>query len=152
MGMMARYQEKSIQAAQQALGSDAKVLDHAATTAGPNPVLLIGGALIGIGVVYALLHVLVSGVLIFGVAYAVNKPRNLVLTDRGLVLFSRSMGGRPSRPLGTVDTDVLTTAAGPAQLGYVPVQIGPERNWIRSKDLARFLGVAGAPGLAGGTG
>ena len=152
MGLMARYQAKSIQAAQQTLGDEATVLDHAATTAGPNPMLLVGGALAAVVVVFAVLQVLVSGVLIFAVAYTINKPRNLVLTDRGLVLFSRSMGGRPSRPLGTVDTDVLTTGAGPAQLGYVPVQIGPERNWIRSKDLARFLGVAGAPGLAGGTG
>jgi hypothetical protein len=149
MGMMARYQQKSIRAAQQALGDETTVLDHAATTAGPNPVVLVGLALGGLAVVFALLHVLISGVLIFGIAYALNKPRNLVLTDRGLVLFSRSLGGKPAAALGSIDTAVLTTGAGPAQLGYVPLQLGPERDWIRAKDLQRFReatarGVAGA--------
>ena len=142
MGLMARYQEKSIQAAQQTLGDEAKVLDHAATTAGPNPMLLVGGALAAVVVIFAVLQVLVGGVLIFAVAYTINKPRNLVLTDRGLVLFSRSMGGRPAKPLGTIDRAVLASGAGAAQLGYVPLQLGPERDWIRAKDLQRFRAAA----------
>jgi hypothetical protein len=149
MGFMARYQQKSIEAAQRVLGPQAKVLDHAATTAGPNPTLLIGGALVLVAAVFAAVHVLVSGVLIFGVAYMLNKPRNLALTDRGLVLFSRSLGGKPASVIGACDASVLTSGAGPAQLGYVPVQLGGERDWIRAKDLRRFLAAGAAPGLAG---
>lgn len=148
MGFMARYQQKSIEAAQRTLGGQATVIDHAATTAGPNPVLLVGGALALLAAVFAAFDVLVSGVLIFGLAYALNKPRNLALTDRGLVLFSRSLGGKPSAVIGTCDTSTLTSGAGAAQLGYVPLRLGTERDWIRAKDLRRFL-AAGAPGLAG---
>jgi len=149
MGFMARYQQKSIEAAQRALGSEAKVLDHAATTAGPNPTLLIGGALALVAAVLVVVHVVVSGVLIFGLAYAINRPRNLALTDRGLVLFSRSLGGKPSAVIGACETSVLRSGAGPAQLGYVPLQLGGERDWIRTKDLQRFLAAAGMPGFAG---
>jgi hypothetical protein len=149
MGFMARYRQKSIETAQRILGGEATVLDHAATNAGPNPVLLAGGALALVGAVLAVFHVLVSGVLIFGVAYAINKPRNLVLTDRGLVLFSRSLGGKPASVIGACDASVLTVGTGPVQLGFVPLQLGAERDWIRAKDLQRFLAAGTTPGLAG---
>ena len=146
MGFMARYRQKSIEAAQRVLAGQATVLDHAATNAGPNPVVLAGGALALVAAVLVVFHVLVSGVLIFGLAYALNKPRNLVLTDRGVVLFSRSLGGKPSSVLGAVDASVLTAGAGPAQFGFVPLQLGGERDWIRAKDLQRFRAAATATG------
>jgi len=35
------------------------------------------------------------------------------------------------------------------QRGFVPAQLGGERDWIRTKDLQRFLAAAGTPGFAG---
>jgi len=74
--------------------------------------VLIGGALALVAGMLVVFQVLVSGVLIFGLAYAINKPRNLALTDRGLVLFSRRLGGKPSSVIGACHASVLTTGAG----------------------------------------
>jgi hypothetical protein len=146
MGLMASFQRKSIEAAQGALGDQARVLDQANAFSGPNPMLVGIGMVVGILAIFAATRVLIGGLVILAVANMIRKPRNLVLTDRGLALFrSSAFMARPSQLLGTYARADLTTNAGPAQLGYVPVQLNPEKVWIRAKDRDRFLGApAGA--------
>jgi hypothetical protein len=141
MGLMAHLQRKSIEAAQKVLGDEAQVIDQANTFSGPNPMLVGLGLLVVFVLIFAVTRILIGGLIILAVANSIRKPRNLVLTNRGLALFRSSITmARPSELLGTFATSDLTTNAGPAQLGYVPVQLNPERVWIRNKDRTRFLG------------
>jgi len=141
MGLMAHFQRKSIEAAQNVLGDQAKVLDQANTFSGPNPMLVGIVMVVGFVAIFAVTKVLIGGLVILAVANMIRKPRNLVLTNLGLALFrSSAFSARPSQLLGTYATTDLTANAGPAQLGYVPIQLNPERVWIRVKDRNRFLG------------
>jgi len=149
VGLMARYQRKSMEAAQRILSDQATVLDQAQSFSGPNPMLVGAGILAAVLAFFALTHILIGGLLILAAANAIRQPRNLVLTNRGLALFKSSFGGKPSTLLGTYAASDLATGAGPAQLGYVPVQLHPERVWVRGKDRARLLGVSGGPAAAG---
>jgi hypothetical protein len=138
---MAHFQRKSIEAAQKVLGDQANVVDQANTFSGPNPMVVGLGMMAAFVVIFAVTRILIGGLVILAIANSIRKPRNLVLTNRGLALFRSSvMSSRPSELLGTFATADLTTNAGPAQMGYVPIQLNPERVWIRAKDRNRFLG------------
>ena len=141
MGLIAHLQRKSLAAAQGVLGDQARVLDQANTFSGPNPMIVGIGMVVGIVAIFAITKILVGGLVILALANMIRKPRNLVLTDKGLALFrSSAFSARPSQLLGTYATTDLTANAGPAQLGYVPVKLDPEQVWIRVKDRDRFLG------------
>ena len=144
MGLMARYQRKSMEAAQRILSDQATVLDQAQSFSGPNPMLVGAGILAAVLAFFALTHILIGGLLILAAANAIRQPRNLVLTNRGLALFKSSFGGKPSTLLGTYAASDLATGAGPAQLGYVPVQLHPERVWVRSILTASLRAIVSA--------
>lgn len=140
MGLMAHFQRKSMESAQSVLGDQATVIDQANTYSGPNPTLVGIGMVVGIFAIYAATRILIGGLVILALANMIRKPRNLVLTNRGVALFrSSAFSARPSQLLGTYAATELTTNAGPAQLGYVPIQLNPEKVWIRVKDRNRFL-------------
>ncbi|MGH9000961.1 MAG: hypothetical protein ACRDY7_16395 [Acidimicrobiia bacterium] len=146
MGLMERYQRKSIEAAQRALGDDVRVTDYAVATAGPHPLVVMGGIVVVVLAVLALTGLLVGGIAIILVGNAINKPRALVRTDRGFTLFKRSaFAGKPTDVLAKFDADALAAGVGTPQAGFVPVQLGDERVWVRAKDHARL---AAGPGFA----
>lgn len=145
MGLNQRYQRRSIKQAQEILGAEVKVLDHASGYAGPHP-YLTAAAMIGAVMLLALLTGrLLGGLLIILAGYTVNKPRGVVLTDRGLTVFKRSvLVGKLTAPVATLPAASLAVESGPAQVGYLRIPLGSERVWIREKDQRRMTSGARA--------
>lgn len=145
MGLNQRYQRRSIKRAQEVLGDEVKVLDHAPGYAGPHP-YLTGAVVVGAVLLLALLTGrLPGGLLIILAGYTVNKPRGVVLTDRGLTVFKRSvLVGKLTAPVATLPATALEGESGPAQLGYLRIPLGSERVWLREKDQRRMTSGARA--------
>ena len=144
MGLMARYQRKSMEAAQRILSDQATVLDQAQSFSGPNPMLVGAGILAAVLAFFALTRILMGALLLLLIANAIRQPRNLALTTRGLALFRSSFfGGRPRELVSTHAISELTSGEGGTGLGFVQVQLSPGHVWIREKDRKRLLAAGG---------
>jgi hypothetical protein len=85
---------------------------------------LLAGTLVGPGVIAVLL-----------VYWAFNPPRAVVVSDRGVVLFKRSMWtGKPTRVIALLSTAALQSPR--TRGGYAQVLLGPERVWFTKREWA----------------
>lgn len=145
MSLSERYQRKSIQQAQAVLGDEVKVLDHAPGYAGPHPYLTAAGIIGAVLLMALLTGRLLGGIPIILAGYAINKPRGVVLTDRGFTVFKRSIFlGKLTEPMATLPATALTVEGGPKQMGYLRIPLAAERVWIREKDQRRMTSGARA--------
>ena len=109
---------------------------------------LLGGWLVVTLVLSVLLKTFVAvGVLpMIAIYFAVNKPRGVLLSDRGLAsLRCGFFNGRPTGLLGLAPLTALDLRI-EARSGSTKLQIGDDQTWLADKDLARFLDLAPRPG------
>ena len=130
----------------------ARALDYALGGAGGLPPSLLrwgllGGWLVVTLVLSVLLKTFVAvGVLpMIAIYFAVNKPRGVLLSDRGLAsLRCGFFNGRPTGLLGLAPLTALDLRI-EARSGSTKLQIGDDQVWLADKDLARFLDAAPRP-------
>ncbi len=153
MGMSQRTKRKHMEKAAGLVPQDgARILDYALGGAGGLPPSLLRWAL-GAGwlaltlVLSVLLQTFVSvGFLpMIAIYFAVNKPRGVILSDRGLAsLRCGFFNGRPTGLLGLAPLTALDQRID-ARSGSTKLQIGDDQTWLADKDLARFLDLAPPP-------
>ena len=131
----------------------ARALDYALGGAGGLPPSLLRWGLFGGWLVVTLvLSVLLKTFVAVGflpmiaIYFAVNKPRGVLLSDRGLAsLRCGFFNGRPTGLLGLAPLTALDQRI-EARSGSTKLQIGDDQTWLADKDLARFLDLAPRPG------
>ena len=153
MGLSARNRRKHIDKAMALLPADgARPLDYALGGAGGLPPTALRWALlagwIGLTLVLslALRTFAAVGVLpMLAMYFALNRPRGVLLSDRGLAsLKCGFFNGRPTElaglgPLTSLDRRLA------GQANSTKLQIGADEVWVADKDLARFLDEAPPP-------
>jgi hypothetical protein len=156
MGLSARNRRKHMAKAMALVPQDgARPLDYALGGAGSLPPALlrwtIFGGWIAVTLVLSVLlktFVAVGFLPMLGLFFLLNKPRGVLLSDRGLAsLRCGFLNGRPTDLLGlgpliSLDQRLETKAEN------TKLQIGDDAVWLTHKDLARFLQVAPGPGRA----
>jgi hypothetical protein len=100
--------------------------------------LLLGGWITITVVLSALLQgfAAVGGLPMLAIFFAVNNPRGVLLTDRGVALLKCGfLNGRPT-DLVSVEVPEALTHTTEQQAGATRVHIGGHHIWVRDKDLA----------------
>jgi hypothetical protein len=112
---------------------------------GPYPtttILLLVLSAVGITVVLSLLVGTLVGpgiIAVLLVYWAFNPPRAIAVTDRGVVLFKRSMwSGKPTHVVALLSTEALHSAQ--TRGGYVRVLLGPEAVWFTKRAWGALAG------------
>ena len=150
MAMSARNKRKHVEKAMKMLPADgSRPLDYALGGAGSLPprllvIAVIGGAF----AISAALSFAAGGVVILGalpmlaVYFGVNRPRGVLLTDRGVASFRCGfLNGRPTDLIG-VDAATVLDRPTEQRAGSSKVQIGREAVWLTNRDLTRFTTTA----------
>ena len=133
---------------------DARVLGIGMASAGPDPRLVVLGAVgiwAGVVVLIAVITrqiVLPGGLVVILVMQAVQKPRYLVRTDRGYAVLKRSTWtGRPSSVVARADPAVLDRPV-EGQGKRHRYDFGAELVWVLDRELAAVRAGTGAPAAA----
>lgn len=145
MGLSQRNRRKHITKAMTMLPAGTNPLDYAVGGGGSAPPRLLGLATIGGAAALSVLaSMLLHSVTIIGalpmlaVYFAINKPRGVLLSDRGLALFTCGfLNGRPNQLLGTTDLTPLAGGSSP-RAGSLHLSMGEHPVWLPERDVARF--------------
>jgi hypothetical protein len=152
MGISRRTKVKHVQKAMTMLPAGAAPLDYAVGGAGSMPpshlrwLMLAGWA--GLTLVLSLLFktfVFVGALPLIAIYFAVNQPRGVLLSDKGLASFRCGfVNGRPNQLLGidgltSMDRRVATEGSN------TRLRIGDDEVWLSNRDLRRFLDIAPPP-------
>jgi hypothetical protein len=128
---------------------DVRAVDYRVVGTGGLPprrlLLVVGGVALAIVAVIAVAaQVLITGgalpVVAVCVIYQVlNRPRGLLVTDRGMALLQLSpFSGRPKPMLdGLVDTDGLDQPVETSSV-YGRIRVGEHTAWVKIEDLQRL--------------
>jgi hypothetical protein len=145
MALSDRSRKKRAGDAQKMLEPGTAVRRFANGVTGPYPtntILLLVLSAVGITVVLSLLFGSVVGpgvIAVLLVYWAFNPPRALAVTDRGVVLFKRSMWtGKPTHVISLLSPGALQSAQ--TRGGYVQVLLGPETVWFTKREWAALAG------------
>jgi hypothetical protein len=153
VGLSARNKRKHIDKALTFVPQDgARALDYSLGGAGGLPPTLLRWAFAGVWVALTIvLSVLLQTFAAVGVLpmialfFAVNKPRGVLLTDRGMAsLRCGFLNGRPTSLLGLAALTALDQRI-ERRSGSTKLQIGDDQVWLRDADLGRFIDVAPRP-------
>ncbi|MDQ1369295.1 MAG: hypothetical protein QOF20_1648 [Acidimicrobiaceae bacterium] len=146
MALRERVKRKHIESAIKVLPADgARPIDYALGGGGSmSPRMLVLALVGGWVVVTVLLSVALHTLVVIGaiplviVSFALNQPRGVLLSDRGVALLRRSfLTSRPEAVVG-LDSSASLGRAVKQQAGYTRIQVGPGQVWVKDSDLTRL--------------
>jgi hypothetical protein len=144
MALSARNRRKHLKKAVTLLPPDgAQPLDYALGGAGQLPPRLLSLALLGGWVVLTvLLSVVLQSIVVVGflpmlvLFFLLNKPRGVLLTDRGVALLKCGiLNGRPTDLISVDSVEALQRRA-ETRGGSTKIDVAGRPVWVRDKDLA----------------